>query len=83
MLEQPWHLRSNYTSANLKDEMIRFDEEVAFVGIDHRWCHRVVNEMIRFRTHVEGIVNLLSGRWTEGDTVDETGLLSRSQLPGA
>ena len=60
-------------------EILRFNEEIAFIGVADGWSHRVINEMVRLWTDVEGIVNLLSDEQNEGNTVDQSGLLSRWQ----
>jgi hypothetical protein len=41
-------------------EMVRFDEEIALVGVDYRWSHRVIDEMVRFWANVERIIDLPS-----------------------
>ena len=63
----------------MRFEILRFDEEIAFIRVDDGRSHRIIDKMVRFWTDVEGIVNLLSDEKNEGDTVDQSGLLSRSQ----
>ena len=41
-------------------ETVRFDEEIALVGVDYRWNHRIIDEMVRFWADVERIIDLPS-----------------------
>lgn len=41
-------------------EMVRFDEEIALVGVDYRRSHRVIDEMVRFWADVKRIIDLQS-----------------------